>query len=608
MKLIIVGGGASGLVAAVAAARASKKGSDILLLESGAKPGRKILSTGNGHCNMTNEKALPMAYHSDNAMILDDLLARFSYRDVLDFFNELGIPSVSRDGYYYPKNKEASSIRDALVSEVQRLGVRIFPNTKIVKAEKNADCFVLTDTEGREYRGDRVILAAGGMAFPKSGSDGSGYNLAMDLGHSIVQPLPGLVALTAEENWVKNFAGVRLDGTVTLQVDGIRRRSQQGEIQLTDYGISGIPIFQLSGDAVDALSQNKKTAILLNFWDNKTETDILFALKMRCKARPDWETGGQWEYDGTVKGGGKAHTENRNVNQKPDMSKWNLPGARINGKPEETPSTDHTENRNDANNKKAEVSKWNFPGAKNPKENNPSVDHPSNRNIRPTKTPSKWEFPKNDNVVSGVQHTENRNMNTKATPSKWNFPGAGDDTSSVDHTSNRSVNQAAEPSKWNYPGTKNDTASVDHTANRSVNQAADPSKWSYPGTEDGTASVEHTVNRSVNQAAEPSKWNYPGTRNDTASTDHTVNRSINQAAEPSKWSFPGSMDDTASVDHTANRSTNQKAEPSKWSYPGAEDGAASVDHTLNRNVNEKAEPVKWPPVRRALKAQALSEL
>ena len=291
MKLIIVGGGASGLVAAVAAARASKKGSDILLLESGAKPGRKILSTGNGHCNMTNEKALPMAYHSDNAMILDDLLARFSYRDVLDFFNELGIPSVSRDGYYYPKNKEASSIRDALVSEVQRLGVRIFPNTKIVKAEKNADCFVLTDTEGREYRGDRVILAAGGMAFPKSGSDGSGYNLAMDLGHSIVQPLPGLVALTAEENWVKNFAGVRLDGTVTLQVDGIRRRSQQGEIQLTDYGISGIPIFQLSGDAVDALSQNKKTAILLNFWDNKTETDILFALKMRCKARPDWETG-----------------------------------------------------------------------------------------------------------------------------------------------------------------------------------------------------------------------------------------------------------------------------------------------------------------------------
>lgn len=291
MKLIIVGGGASGLVAAIAAARTARKDTDVLLLEGGAKPGRKILSTGNGHCNMTNEKALPMAYYSDNTVVLDDLMARFSYRDVLDFFNELGIPSVSRDGYYYPKNREASSIRDALVSEVERLGVRVFNNTKIVKAEKNRDCFVLTAEDGHEYRGDRVILACGGMAYPKSGSDGSGYNLAMDLGHNIVQPLPGLVALTAEENWVKNFAGVRLDGTVTLQVDGIRRRSQQGEIQLTDYGISGIPVFQLSGDAVDALSQNKKTAILLNFWDNKTETDILFALKMRCKARPDWETG-----------------------------------------------------------------------------------------------------------------------------------------------------------------------------------------------------------------------------------------------------------------------------------------------------------------------------
>ncbi len=291
MKLIIVGGGASGLVAAIAAARTARKDTDVLLLEGGAKPGRKILSTGNGHCNMTNEKALPMAYYSDNTVVLDDLMARFSYRDVLDFFNELGIPSVSRDGYYYPKNREASSIRDALVSEVERLGVRVFNNTKIVKAEKNRDCFVLTAEDGHEYRGDRVILACGGMAYPKSGSDGSGYNLAMDLGHNIIQPLPGLVALTAEENWVKNFAGVRLDGTVTLQVDGIRRRSQQGEIQLTDYGISGIPVFQLSGDAVDALSQNKKTAILLNFWDNKTETDILFALKMRCKARPDWETG-----------------------------------------------------------------------------------------------------------------------------------------------------------------------------------------------------------------------------------------------------------------------------------------------------------------------------
>ena len=291
MKLVIVGGGASGLIAAIAAARAAKKGTDITLLEGGAKPGRKILSTGNGHCTLTNEKALPMAYYNDNTVVLDDLMARFSYRDVLDFFAELGVPAVSRDGYYYPKNKEASSIRDALVSEVQRLGVRVFNNTKVVKAERNRDCFVFTDTEGREYRGDRAIIAAGGMAFPKSGSDGSGYNLAMDLGHSIIQPLPGLVALTAEENWVKNLAGVRLDGTVTLMIDGIRRRSQQGEIQLTDYGISGIPIFQLSGDAVDALSQNKKTAILLNFWDNKTETDILFALKMRCKARPDWETG-----------------------------------------------------------------------------------------------------------------------------------------------------------------------------------------------------------------------------------------------------------------------------------------------------------------------------
>ena len=291
MKLIIVGGGASGLMAAIAAARTMKHSEDITLIESGAKPGKKILNTGNGHCNMTNERALPMAYFSDDAKLLDDVMARFSYRDTLDFFNEIGIPAISRDGYYYPKNREAAAVRDALLSEVQRLGVRVVSNSKIIKAEKNPDCCVLTAEGGREFRADRVILTTGGMAAPKTGSDGSGYNLAMDLGHSIEQPLPGLVALTAAEFWVKNLAGVRLEGTVTLVVDGIRRRSQQGEIQLTDYGISGIPIFQLSGDAVDALSAGKKVAIQLNFWDNKTETDILFALKMRCKARPDWESG-----------------------------------------------------------------------------------------------------------------------------------------------------------------------------------------------------------------------------------------------------------------------------------------------------------------------------
>ena len=323
---------------------------------------------------------------------------------------------------------------------------------------------------------------------------------------------------------------------------------------------------------------------------------------------PGWESGGRWEYDGTVKGGGSSHTQNRNKNTKNEMSKWNLPGALINGKPEETPSTDHTENRSKYDTK-APVSKWNMPGAR-PKEGNESEDHLLNRNFTTPPKPSVWKYPKNGNEPAGDQHTANRAKDTMPVePSKWSFPGANDGMASVDHTTNRNVNEVAEPSKWNYPGTTDGTSSVDHSLNRNENLKAEPSKWSFPGSNEGGASVDHTSNRSMNdKKAEPSKWSYPGTADGTSSVDHTSNRNVNQAAEPSKWNYPGTADGTASVDHTSNRNVNEAATPSKWNYPGTADGTASVDHTLNRNENRKAEPVVWPPTKRALKAQALSDL
>ena len=294
----------------------------------------------------------------------------------------------------------------------------------------------------------------------------------------------------------------------------------------------------------------------LNAEQSKLHTEIvtiayreLFTMN---QISPDWESGGQWEYDGSVRGKGKAHIDNRNINEKPEMSKWNMPGAKINGKPETTPSTDHRLELNKMATK-PEMSKWNMPGAK--------------INGRPETTPS-------------IDHMTNRSENTKADVSKWNYPGVSEETASVDHTINRNVNTKAEPSKWSFPGAGDDTVSVDHTANRSMNDTkAEPSKWNYPGASDETTSVDHSLNRSKNDVAEPSKWNYPGTQNDTAS-----------------------------VDHTTNRSENRTAAPSKWNYPGTSDSSASTDHTLNRNENEKAEPVKWPPARRALRAQALSEL
>lgn len=236
------------------------------------------------------------------------------------------------------------------------------------------------------------------------------------------------------------------------------------------------------------------------------------------------------------------------------------------------------------------------------------TSHKENRNANLKADVSKWNYPGTTEKTTSVDHPSNRSRNEKVMPSKWNYPGSEEGTTSVDHTANRSVNQVKEPSKWNYPGTSEGTASEEHTTNRNINTKKTPSKWEYPKTAGEVSSAEHTANRSTNTKKTPSKWNYPGTSEGTASDEHTANRSTNTVKAPSKWNYPGTTEGTTSEEHTANRSTNTVNPPSKWNYPGSRDGGESVDHPLNRSENTKAAPVKWPPDRRALMAQALSDL
>ena len=136
-------------------------------------------------------------------------------------------------------------------------------------------------------------------------------------------------------------------------------------------------------------------------------------------------------------------------------------------------------------------------------------------------------------------------------------------------------------------------------------EAGDP--WEYDGTVQG-AGEAHTENRSKNVSNPMSKWNFPGTDEQTVSVDHDLNRSKNSKPKMSKWNYPGTDETTPSEDHDLNRNTNKKPDMSKWNYPGTDETTPSVDHDLNRNTNKKPAVVKWPEDRRALKAQALSEL
>jgi predicted Rossmann fold flavoprotein len=275
-EIIIVGGGASGLMASIVAAR---RGKDVTIFEHKDKVGRKILATGNGRCNYTNQYTDISCFRSDNIDFVNDVLKRHSYRETIDFFMDLGIYPKNINGYIYPNSEQASSLRDVLELEAIHLGVNIFNNVKVDDITKVHDHFVVISNQGI-YKAKKLILACGGRAYPKLGSDGSGYDLARSLGHRIIKPLPGLVQLRSKDKFFKIVDGVRTEAYIEVLVNDELVVSESGQIQFTKYGVSGIPILQVSRFVSRALNIHKKVTLVIDLLpqlDWKESMDLLEA-------------------------------------------------------------------------------------------------------------------------------------------------------------------------------------------------------------------------------------------------------------------------------------------------------------------------------------------
>lgn len=319
-RICIVGGGASGMAAAIAAAR---KGAKVTVLEHKDRLGKKILSTGNGRCNLTNEILPKGCYRGEDETFATEVLKRFTPANAIAFFESIGILTKSRDGYIYPRNGQAACVRDALEKEMERCGVKWYVNAEVESILPNKGGFrievqrrieessrvkescpgskngkkqgkkqnkkqdklfrILSET----YQADLVILAAGGQAAPVLGSDGSGYKLAQLLGHSLTPVVPALVQLRAEESCFKQLAGVRADACVKLFVNNEWMASDVGEVQLTDYGISGIPVFQVSRYAAYGIACGKKVRVEIDFLPFVMDDEFLKLLKNRGAQWPD---------------------------------------------------------------------------------------------------------------------------------------------------------------------------------------------------------------------------------------------------------------------------------------------------------------------------------
>ena len=243
-EIAVIGGGASGLMAAITA---KKSGKEVIILERKDRILKKVLITGNGRCNITNVNANISNYFGKNISSVENILNRFTPQDTMDFFNELGIVCNEENrGKVYPLSGQASSVVDALRFEAEKLGIKIETEFYVRKIEKDGFKFRIYSEDKKKIEAGRVILAAGGQSYPELGSNGSGFELAKELGHSVTKLSPSIVQLKTEKSQVKGLQGIKTDVAVTAYGDNKKICTYDGELLFTDYGISGNVVFNIS--------------------------------------------------------------------------------------------------------------------------------------------------------------------------------------------------------------------------------------------------------------------------------------------------------------------------------------------------------------------------
>lgn len=280
-EIAVVGGGAAGMMAAICATYA---GAHVTVYERNERVGKKILSTGNGKCNFSNEFMDANCYYGGGAACVDRIYSRFGLAETKVLFQKLGMRIKDKNGYLYPASEQAATVLDVLRYEMERLGITLLLGCRVAAvsslsqdktvnegtmgSEGGQARLLVVETESfkpRRRTYDAVILACGGRAAPKTGSDGNGFALAKRLGHQIIPTVPALTALRCKEAFLKQTAGVRCEAGITLYIDGIAASQVYGELQLTEYGISGIPVFQFSRIAAYALLEKRCVTAEIDF-------------------------------------------------------------------------------------------------------------------------------------------------------------------------------------------------------------------------------------------------------------------------------------------------------------------------------------------------------
>ncbi|KHM53151.1 hypothetical protein SAMN02745671_01794 [Anaerovibrio lipolyticus DSM 3074] len=265
-KIVVVGAGPAGMMAAI---KAAENGASVVLLEKMKRAGKKMLITGKGRCNITNVAEVPELIKNipGNGKFLNSCIRAFDNEDVQYFFNGIEVPTkVERGGRVFPVSDKAADVVDAMVLQLHELGVKLYTEVKVseILVQGNKAVGVKTD-DGQKFEAEAVILATGGSSYPGTGSTGDGYKMADKIGHKVVTPLPALVPLELEEEWVKDLQGVSLRNVrVTLFADEKRITDMFGEMLFTHFGVSGPIILSLSRKTAQLLEEGSFVELMID--------------------------------------------------------------------------------------------------------------------------------------------------------------------------------------------------------------------------------------------------------------------------------------------------------------------------------------------------------
>jgi len=267
----VIGGGAAGICAAIGHARS---GGSVIICEKTTQLGKKILASGNGRCNLLNDNLNELYYNAAARDLVKSIFKQFGKSDILDFFAILGLETYSQDGRIFPITNQAASVLKVLEMELKRLFVPVEYDFCCDGISVSKSGIVLSSISGKRIACQKVIITGGGKTYPAFGSDGSIYEIARQLGHTVIEPVPNAVPLVVKDSLCHALQGQRIFAGARSIIEGRKSEQVQGELLFTKYGLSGTCILDVSEAISIAINRQYKKDVfvavdLVPFLENK---------------------------------------------------------------------------------------------------------------------------------------------------------------------------------------------------------------------------------------------------------------------------------------------------------------------------------------------------